>query len=120
MWRSPSLLQDKVIPFRPWTLRILVINLQGGFPPTAGVTMNTGHPRPERERPMANLNCLSSIDRQTVSRFSFHLLNALCFVGLLFPFADALSDIAQTMLTGRLMVYLDRVYPTSHITGQEG
>ena len=67
-----------------------------------------------------NLKYLFPIDRQIVSLSSLHPLNALLFIGLPFPIANSPSDIAQSIFAGHLIARPDRVYPTSHITGQDG
>jgi hypothetical protein len=86
------------------------------------VTTNaSAYSRSEREQRLtANLNYLFPIDRQIVSLSSLHPLNALLLIGLPFPIANAPSDVAQSIFAGHLIAQLDRVYPTSHITGHEG
>jgi len=54
-----------------------------------------------------------------VSLSSLHPLNALFFIGLLAPVSNALNCIAQSIFAGHLIAQPDRVYPTSHITGQK-
>ena len=84
-------------------------------------TNASAHSRPEGEQRLtANLKYLFPIDRQIVSLSSLHPLNALSFIGLPFPIANAPCDIAQSLLVGHLIARPDRVYPTSHITGDEG
>ena len=67
-----------------------------------------------------NLMYLFPMDRQIVSPSSIHPLNALLFIGLPFPVANAPSDVAQSIFAGHLIARPDRVYPTSHITGHDG
>ena len=55
-----------------------------------------------------------------MSLSSFHPLNALLFIGLPFPIANAASGVAQSIFAGHLIAHPDRVYPTSHITGRRG
>ena len=86
------------------------------------VTTNaSAHSRSEGERRLTtNLNYLFPIDRHIVSLSSLHPLNALFFIGLPFPGANGLNGIAQSIFAGHLITHPDRVYPTSHITGQRG
>ena len=84
-------------------------------------TNASAHSRPEGEQRLTtNLNYIFPLDRQVVSLSSLHPLNALFIIGLPFPGANALNGIAQSMFAGHLIAHPDRVYPTSHITGQEG
>ena len=80
----------------------------------------SAHSRSEGEqRLMTNLNYLFPVDRHIVSLSPLHPLNALFFIGLTFPAANALNDIAQSIFAGHLIAHPDRVYPTSHITGKD-
>jgi hypothetical protein len=54
-----------------------------------------------------------------MSLSSLHPLNVLFFVGMPFPAANALNDIAQSVFAGHLIAHPDRVYPTSHTTGKK-
>ena len=85
------------------------------------VTTNVStYSRSEGEQQLTtNLNYLFPIDRQIVSLSSLHPLNALLFIGLPFPIANAPSDIAQSTFAGYLIAQPDRVYPTSQITGRK-
>ena len=85
------------------------------------VTTNaSAYSRSEGEQRLTtNLNYLFPVDRHIVSLSPLHPLNALFFIGLTFPAANSLNDIAQSMFAGHLIAHPDRVYPTSHITGQK-
>ena len=85
------------------------------------VTTNaSAHSRSEGEQRLTiNLNYLFPIDKQIMSLSSLHPLNALFFIGLPFPVANALNGIAQSMFAGHLIAHPNCVYPTSHITGQK-
>ena len=77
--------------------------------------------RSQRERRLTtNLKYLFPLDRQFVSLSPLHPLNALFFIGLPFPIANAPNDVAQSTFAGHLIARPDLVYPTSHITGHEG
>ena len=83
-------------------------------------TNASAHSRSEGEQRLTiNLNYLFPVDRHIVSLSSLHPLNALFFIGLPSPIANALNDIAQSIFAGHLIAHPDRVYPTSHITGQK-
>jgi len=84
-------------------------------------TNASAHSRPEGEQRLAtNLKYIFPLAEQIVSLSSLHSLNALFFIGLPTPAANALNDIAQSIFAGHLIAHPDRVYPTSHITGQKG
>ena len=87
--------------------------------PHAVVTTNaSAFSRLEGEQRLtANLKYLFPIDRQMVSLSPLHPLNALFFVGLPIPIIHAPNDVAQCIFAGHLIAQPDRVYPTSHITG---
>ena len=101
-------------------------NQPSGELPTNGrhVIMTTNasaHSRPEGEQRLTtNPNYIFPLARQIVSLSSLHPLNALFFIGLPFPGANALNGIAQSVFAGHLIAHPDRVYPTSDITGQKG
>jgi hypothetical protein len=78
------------------------------------------HSRSEGERRLTtNLNYVFPLDRQIMSLSSLHPLNVLFFIGMPFPAANALNDVAQSIFAGHLIAHPDRVYPTSHTTGKK-
>ena len=95
-------------------------------PPANGrhsiVTTNaSAHSRSRGEQRLTvNLKYLFPLDRHIVSLSSLHPLNALAFIGLPYLTSNSPSDIAQSMFAGHLIAQPERVYPTSHITRQDG
>lgn len=87
---------------------------------TVVTTNSSAHSRSEEEpRLTENLNYLFPVDRHIVSLSPLHPLNALLFIGLQHRTLYATSDLAQSTFAGHLISHPDRVYPTSHLTGDE-
>ena len=82
-------------------------------------TNPSAHARSEGEpRLTENLSCLFPIDKHIVSLSTLHPLNALLFIGLPYRTVYPPSSIAQSIFAGHLISQLDRVYPTSYVTGR--
>lgn len=59
----------------------------------------------------SNLNYVFPVDRQIVSLSSLHPLNALTFIGLPVPIANAPSDIVQALFVGHLIANPRLIFP---------
>lgn len=62
---------------------------------------------------VTNLNYVFPLDREIISLSSLHPLNALTFVGLPLPIANAPSDIVQALFVGNLIADRERLFPGS-------
>jgi hypothetical protein len=66
--------------------------------------------RSNGDRIVTNLNYVFPVDRQIISLSSSHPLNALTFVGMPLPIANAPSDILQSLFIGHLIANRDSLF----------
>lgn len=67
----------------------------------------------------SNLHYVFPLDREIISLSSLHPLNALTFVGLPLPIANAPSDIVQSLFVGHLIANRELLFPGSEDVARE-
>lgn len=81
---------------------------QGG----KSVLITNPHATSRPDGPIAsNLNYVFPLNRQIISLSSLHPLNALTFIGLPLPIANAPSDIVQSLFAGHLIANRELLFP---------